>query len=291
MLCDLSYEVEDGVVTSDVARDPKVVQAVMEAYQTSRTGPLAGSAGSSLAFMPIVDFLNADGKSALKQLLDKHLHETKEKVTHAESLRREFIRSILKSPDEGSATLLMTTVQIGFDLGPNPKDLFSITRPGNYISLLASLAHPFSRGYVHINSADPTTKPTIDPRFLSRPLDIELYGRHMQYFETIAETRPLASYIKKDGRRIPDAASVKDLDDVKEHIRKFAFSNHHPSGTCAMMSRDQGGVVNDRLMVHGTSNLRVIDASIIPIEPRGNVVSSVYAVAERGADVMKGDPR
>ena len=56
-----------------------------------------------------------------------------------------------------------------------------------------------------------------------------------------------------------------------------------------MMPREDGGVVDDRLRVHGTKNLRVVDASVIPIIPRGNIQSSVYMVAERAADIIKED--
>lgn len=50
----------------------------------------------------------------------------------------------------------------------------------------------------------------------------------------------------------------------------------------------QGGVVDSKMRVHGTRNVRVCDASILPLIPRGNVLSTVYAVAERGADLIKG---
>ncbi len=52
-------------------------------------------------------------------------------------------------------------------------------------------------------------------------------------------------------------------------------------------SIDRGGVVDSELRVHGTRNLRVCDASVLPLIPRGNVLSTVYAVAERGADLIK----
>ena len=56
-----------------------------------------------------------------------------------------------------------------------------------------------------------------------------------------------------------------------------------------MMPETLGGVVNDQLVVYGTKNLRVVDASIIPLIPRGNIQSSVYAVAEKAADLIKRD--
>jgi len=50
-----------------------------------------------------------------------------------------------------------------------------------------------------------------------------------------------------------------------------------------------GGVVSDRLMVHGTSNVRVVDASVLPFQMCGHLTSTLYAVAERAADLIKED--
>jgi hypothetical protein len=53
-----------------------------------------------------------------------------------------------------------------------------------------------------------------------------------------------------------------------------------------MMPKEMGGVVSDRLVVHGTKNLRVVDASIFPMIQKRPFVSLVYAVAEKGADII-----
>ena len=58
-------------------------------------------------------------------------------------------------------------------------------------------------------------------------------------------------------------------------------------GTCSIMPKENGGVVDTRLIVYGTSNLRIVDASIVPLTPRANTQSTVYAVAERAADLIK----
>jgi choline dehydrogenase-like flavoprotein len=58
-----------------------------------------------------------------------------------------------------------------------------------------------------------------------------------------------------------------------------------------MAPREKGGVVDERLRVHGVKNLRVVDASIFPLVPRGNVITSVYAVAEKAADMLREDWR
>lgn len=76
---------------------------------------------------------------------------------------------------------------------------------------------------------------------------------------------------------------------VGDWIKQNIQSEYHPAGTCAMMPKPRGGVVDARFRVYGTKNLRVVDASVFPMLPRGNLQTLVYAIAERAADFIKED--
>lgn len=54
-----------------------------------------------------------------------------------------------------------------------------------------------------------------------------------------------------------------------------------------MMPREKGGVVSENLLVYGTTNVRVVDASVLPYQIDGHLVSTLYAIAERAADFIK----
>lgn len=54
-----------------------------------------------------------------------------------------------------------------------------------------------------------------------------------------------------------------------------------------MMPREKGGVVSEHLLVYGTTNVRVVDASVLPFQVDGHLVSTLYAIAERAADFIK----
>jgi choline dehydrogenase len=54
-----------------------------------------------------------------------------------------------------------------------------------------------------------------------------------------------------------------------------------------MLPRDLGGVVDSRLKVYGTKNVRVVDASVVPLQMSGHPTATLYALAERAARLIK----
>ena len=79
-----------------------------------------------------------------------------------------------------------------------------------------------------------------------------------------------------------------DLDELREFVRSHAWG-HHASCSCAIGPRDQGGVLDSRFKVYGTEGLRVVDASVFPRIPGFFIVSAVYMVGEKAADVILAD--
>lgn len=169
--------------------------------------------------------------------------------------------------------------------------LFSTLAEGNFLSILGVLEHPFSRGSAHIGSADPAQYPVIDPRYLSHPLDIKLLSIIALHLDTIATTKPLSDLLAGNGTVFQPGYHRLTPRNVEAWIRGNLQSEYHPVGTCAMMPRGMGGVVDERLRVFGVRNLRVVDASVFPLVPRANIQTLVYAVAERAADFIKEDWR
>ena len=287
-MCGSSFEVNDGVRTMDLMRDPAVVQAGLKQYKESRSGPLAQGPCYSFAFVSL-NTANPDSNATTTELLDKYLRQPSEPASFpAAKIQYDFNRRMVESPDEATATHFLARRQFHLEK-TYPREIMAGSDPGNYISTLAMLSHPFSRGSVHIKSPSASVPPAIDFKYLSHPLDAELYGRHMMFHDRLIQTEPLSSLIKPKGRRLPPGKDSKTLEDAIELIRSSTTTNYHPCGTCAMMRKELGGVVSDRLVVYGTKNLRVVDASIMPIIPRGNIMTSVYALAEKGADLIKED--
>lgn len=263
----LSFEVTDDVPV----RMPMPVDEARRLYEERRSGPWAENGAFAFSYTPLQPFLDPEEQQELNSLLDRHLKDDGSQSLFIRK-RNRFIRSVIESVDEATAVTFLSRRPLD-----NSED-------GNFVTLNSMLSHPFSAGTVHITSADPRTKPKIDFNYYSHPLDVEIHARHVQVLEKLAKTEPLASCIKPGGKRLPEGYFTDAIDDAKELTRAFATTNYHPCGTCSL-----GAVLDSRLNVKGVRNLRVVDASIMPIIPRGNIVATVYAVAERAADIISED--
>ncbi|KAK4204578.1 putative GMC oxidoreductase [Triangularia verruculosa] len=291
----VSVEVADGVKTIDALarQDPEAVGAAMQEYLTNKSGPFAvGNYTGSL--LPVPDFAGPDGKSTLDQILGEIETSNSNPITGPFTPHHtSAVHAILSNPAESVANIFMYAakanvkpVNSGSDIISNDND--DDTPPGSFISICAALLLPLSRGSSHISSSDPADKPTIDPAYLEHPLDLEVQARLLRYAETIIRAEPLSGFIKARGRRNPGApADLSDLEVAKEYAKASALSCWHPTSTCAMLPLEKGGVVDPSLRVHGVEGLRIVDASVIPLATRGNPQTTVYAVAERAADLIK----
>lgn len=275
-----SVEVRSDIETIDAGRNPATMAEWQEQYLKDHTGPLAEGAAYSYAFWPLQLFNTSSEEAELKHLLNTHgmpPHGT------SQYKHEDFIRRMILSPDEASATVFMSRMQRYTTPGNEAE--------GNYMTILAMLSHPFSRGSVHIKSAKPSDHPRIDCAYLSHPLDAEILSRHCLQIDRLLEQPTYNNIVRPGGQRLPRGYGkpFESLDEAKSAIRTHGATNYHPCGTCAMTAFADEGVVDGSLRVYDTSNLRVCDASVFPIIPRGNILTTVYAVAEKAAEKILGE--
>lgn len=282
------FEVADGQPSGDMLRDPSVFQTALKQHEETGSGLLAGLPLST-AYLPSVDINGPLPTETLRKLIEQN---SKEDVSPALQRQYDILQTILLNSSIASVEYIWDHFQFSMEGGAmSVSDILTKRYPGNYGGILALNNHPFSRGTVHILSSRIEDKPLYDPNYLSHPLDLELLARHTQYIDRILRTEPFTSLIKPDSRIPVNVTDLSDLETAKEVVKDRIYTTFHPAGTCAMMPADMGGVVDSRLRVHGTSGLRVVDASIFPLEPAGNIQATIYAMAERAADLIKEDNR
>ena len=118
---------------------------------------------------------------------------------------------------------------------------------------------------------------------MSHPADKHVLGMGLLAADKVAKSQYLAP--KLVTRVLPspevDLSDIKQAEDVVEDM---VLGEYHICGSVAM-----GDALDSHLRVKGAEGLRVIDASIFPNNVSGNICSTVYALAEKGADIIKQD--
>lgn len=143
---------------------------------------------------------------------------------------------------------------------------------------------PKSRGTIKVSSNDPHIAPKIQFNYLSHQDDIEGFRACVRLTREIINQPGLDEY---RGEEIQPGLTVKTDSEIDQFVRRSVESAYHPSCSCKM-GEDSMSVVNSETKVHGIDSLRVVDSSIFPTIPNGNLNSPTIMVAERAADIILG---
>jgi len=155
----------------------------------------------------------------------------------------------------------------------------------SFISVLGAALHIVSRGNVHINTSDPLSLPLVNFNYLDNDYDVNVQLEMLKLILHLPDTAPLSNLIANI--TVPSASESSSDEALIQYIRNTLGSSEHPMGTLAMADRALGGVVDHNLKIYGTTNLRVCDASIFPIAVGSHLQATVYAIAEKLADMIK----
>jgi choline dehydrogenase len=151
-------------------------------------------------------------------------------------------------------------------------------------------AHTLNRaGTVKLRSADPRDTPLIDFHYFEEGTDKK--GEDLSSLvDAIEFARGANARIASitNGEVLP-GPQVKSREEIAQFVRDQAWG-HHASCTCKIGPRtDPMAVVDHEFRVHGTRNLRVVDASVFPHIPGYFILMPIYIVSEKAADVILRD--
>jgi choline dehydrogenase-like flavoprotein len=161
----------------------------------------------------------------------------------------------------------------------------------NYLTWAILKAHTNNTaGQVRLRSGDPLDTPLIDFKYFDEGNDAR--GEDVQsVVEGVKFVRRMTEPLKKKGliakEQMPGEAIQTDAD-LAKWVKARAWG-HHASCTCPIGPRESNGVVDGDFKVHGVEGLRVVDASVFPKIPGFFIVSSVYTIGEKAADVILAD--
>ncbi|RYP53405.1 hypothetical protein DL769_010525 [Monosporascus sp. CRB-8-3] len=241
------------------------------AWETNRTGPYSIALSNVAAWLGM-SVISPDGHEDIAAKLDAQDHaaqlppDTDPTVIAGYEAQMKALAAAIGSPNAAFYSM----------------SLSGSSAPGNYNILL----HPLSRGSVNVNTTDPyDAEPIVDYRALSNPVDADILVEFVKFTRRYHFNTSLAAY---GPREMAPGPSVVEDDDIADYVRTAVSpTEYHPSGTCAMLPKGLGGVVDENLRVYGVGRLRVVDASIIPTLPGANTCQTVYAIAEKAADIIK----
>lgn len=185
------------------------------------------------------------------------------------------------SKDRPDAELVMAPFLV------KPGKLSMAFEDGHGFQIFGYQLRPESLGSIEIHTPDPRASPRIRPNFLSAPADRAASARILRYIRSLVAQPALAQYAPEE---TAPGLAVKTDAQVLDFHRRFGGPVMHPVGTCRIGPAGVGAV-DERLRVHGTEGLRVIDASVFPTQVSAHTHAATLAVAWRASDLIREDAR
>ncbi|KAL6247150.1 hypothetical protein RBB50_005493 [Rhinocladiella similis] len=163
---------------------------------------------------------------------------------------------------------------------------YPVPKDGNYITIVVDLVRPISDpGEVTLNSADPFVQPNINLNFFANDLDIIAMREGIRFtYDVLTKGEGFKDLVVAE---YPWEMPLDSPTEMKRAVLDRCQTAFHPCGTNRLSKSIDQGVVDPQLKVHGIKNLRVADASIIPVIPDCRIQNSVYMIGEKAADLIK----
>ncbi|KAJ9646261.1 hypothetical protein H2204_000924 [Knufia peltigerae] len=275
----VGLELKKGDFSLDSLPTSPDFEAFQKQYMTTREGPLAYAPGT-MGFLP----LQALVEDAELEEMIRQIERTK---TNTEFHKKQLTQVIeqLKSPTSANVQYLVIPTQMKFEEGTSDQSkLYGKfhAEDNDRVALAVCLQYPASRGTVHITTSDPQRYPQIDPGYLSHPADVKALAASVKFAGKAIDS--LVDNGKIARRVSPDVNNGLEDESLQRFVRENCIGEYHGMGTCAISE-----VVDGHLRVKGVKGLRVVDASVFPNNISANLLASVYAVAERAAELIKED--
>lgn len=240
-------------------------------YVANKTGPYTQAHGNGAAFLPLSKIAPETYKTIAEKLA-------------AQNATDHLPEMYSKYPELVAGYEAQRKIQVE-QFSSDDVSMYEFSTQGGGFAI-AALQKPTSRGTVYLDPKNPHGEPIIDYHGLENPVDMDLVLASIRYTRQIYNTSALSVF---EPVELTPGAEVQTDDELKAKIESGLVlpTFAHPASTCAMMPRNLGGVVDAGLRVYGIKKVTIIDASIMPLIPGTHLQATVYAIAEKAADIIK----
>ncbi|KAJ7583024.1 hypothetical protein C8J56DRAFT_865422, partial [Mycena floridula] len=275
-----AYKLKDGSteLTFDaVLRDPECFAAAGALHPEGKG--IFNTGLTSMAFVPLDIFTSryAELHEAAGDFIQQGIESGKfsKGLVEQYSLQLERLR---KPATSGGCEFCLFP---GFSGGPATPE-----EGKKYVSVVTFSNYPFSRGSIHAISSDPSVEPALDPHYFEHDFDLQIFLEMVKFSRKLAQTQPWSEILESTDSVNPPMSVQTDAE-ILDWAKDQFSTTWHTTGSLSMLPRDKGGVVDPQLKVYGTSNIRVVDLSIVPLHFSGHSQSTAYVIGEMAADIIE----
>ncbi|KAI5803923.1 hypothetical protein EDC01DRAFT_775381 [Geopyxis carbonaria] len=247
--------------------DPAYDAEMKALFLANRTGPWAISQGNGAGFFPLPQISPSNYTTLLASAAAASASLPNSPALHPTVLSGHALqRSLLLQHFAHNATAVLEVI-------------FAIR-----MSTTLVLTKPLSRGRVLLNSSSPWAHPLVHMHTFTAAPDVAILVEGLKFARRLWSQPALQAYAPVEA--VP-GAGVRSEEEIREALWAGAVpSLAHPSCSCPMLPREMGGCVDTTLRVYGVQGLRIVDASVMPVIPASHLMATVYAVAEKAADLI-----
>lgn len=271
-----AYELTAGNPTLDSLRWNTTFAAQQKAaYQQNKVSILDETV-PSIAYISLKTLLGASKAQSFINTASTYI-KSQSKKPYASTLNKQ-LEFLQKYPDSvGQMELIGID---GFFAGAGAPE-----NGKNYLTFLSASQHLLARGSVHVKSKSSADAPAIQPNYYNNDFDLNLALEGLQYLRNkVAKTPQYSSYFAKEV--VPGSDVTTDAQ-LKDFLKKMGTTTeYHPIGSMSMLPQNKGGVVDSNLRVYNTENVRIVDASIMPVHISAHIQRTTYGIAEKAADLI-----
>ncbi|KAG9717107.1 choline dehydrogenase-like protein, partial [Aureobasidium melanogenum] len=240
-------------------------------YVANKTGPYTQAHGNGAAFLPLSKIAPDTYKTIVNRLTSQNAAD------YLPAMYSDY-------PELVAGYEAQRKIQVE-QFNSDNASMYEFSFQGGGFAITA-LQKPTSRGTVYLDPKNPYGEPIIDYHGLQNPVDMDLLLASIRYTRQIYNTTALSVF---EPVELTPGTKYQTDDELKSQIASGLVlpTFAHPASSCAMMPRNLGGVVDSGLQVYGVKKVTIVDASIMPLIPGTHLQATVYAVAEKAADIIK----